>query len=1419
MDALLWELLDEGSPDDKVEVLIKMSEFDQLPHNKIKVIAQIGNIVSCSLRRGDVVSIRSHDAVVSMKAQRLFYLDPHVNDQHNISYSREKNAEQISNAKNNLTGKGVVVGIADWGLDFTHPNFLNPDGTTRFKYIWNQDAEYDGVNQYSMGQVHSSDDINNALNSGQPFQVLNYHPGKTDIYSNGMHGTHVLDIAAGNGSVGPKGAAPGSDLIGVHLASDKKGDIVSLGTSITVFNALHFLDNAAAEQPLVVNMSVGSHGDAHAGLSLIEQAIDYIVTSKPNRAIVQSCGNYYTSRVHAEGNLSKTGTATLEWLISKEDTTPNEIEIWYESVDDVEISLKTPDGVNLFYRKTEGRFAIKDESGNEIGKYYHRKNEPNTKLSQVLIILFENAEHGKWIVLLKGKKIIDGRFQAWIERDFGKPSNQSRFSINDSKSTTTTGSICNGFYSISVGAVNETGNKNNIAFFSSAGPTWDGRQKPDLTAPGIGILAAKSSSPFQSHSTGELTHKSGTSMAAPFVAGAVALMYEAANNPLAIQDVINRLKNSCIIPLTIDKNERKRYGNGILSIKNLLSNYINAVVNNDLKKKNFLQMEDSESMESLLDTARDQFPQLKNINLSKYFESLPKLDLVNESISKNDMLFRRQYGHCEPVWYGVVEFIYNNEVWVFTKEGRKKILVTPQSSWELKKLSSEKIKQKSSQFYNYKYAEQNHDYYTEDDKSSKTGDKNYTIQELIDYVPVSETSIVINKLEFEAVANFSNWKKPGVDHNTQNGNLQNNKDGKSPKNRKASEIIHLVLHETSSGIEGEATAKGFALPYTSHMAVLRNATVLQFNDLIQYESQVPGLNKTSIGIEFVNRGWLSSPKNKYLKLDKDNDKGKPVLNSSGKKQYLNCPPRGTVNNNGDYICDSRHELYSNDHEAIPASSKALADDQKTKFPEGNDFLYCFWGIGFNIYRIPPDLNQLEKEVELVKWLTMDLPFTINKLRIREGLVQEPYLQKLGDWLSVDLTSEIGSALDDIFIIQNKWLQVVSYNDVSRVWKFKDSDIPVDSKKDLKIFFVFTTGYGFLEGRYLDGRSGIISHNACNDDHDDGSFQALYTWLRLEKQLDSTKSYQLAKSLMKNNHFVVSLKADPDNKKIILLKVDDLSLELISTQEEFENKDYSEDSTDPFDSLISPIITVNKTPSLGTTIYANIKHGGERSDQQPQTAIFIQDSVSEFLSTIDIVLYLYGHNNNSIKTYLESDTDGNHNTIREKINSSKKRIIFVAPTLGFNQSEAGLLSSDSVFFDNYIEEIVYILNLYYFNDEITNIDNIIIAAHSAGGYAMLDILGLTASKYVQKINECWGFDSLYKLYNSTGKYSWEDWLKANSTKCYYAYSLSTISNAHDLEKKNKEHNFKSNNKISVGHSSIPAKYIQERIDNCAFLQAR
>lgn len=88
-----------------------------------------------------------------------------------------------------------------------------------------------------------------------------------------------------------------------------------------------------------------------------------------------------------------------------------------------------------------------------------------------------------------------------------------------------------GFGVIAVGAVDLEGN---IAYFSSMGPTYDGRIKPDVDACGVGTYCASSS--------GGYTYLSGTSLSTPLIAGVCALILEVHPdwNPTQVREALWR---------------------------------------------------------------------------------------------------------------------------------------------------------------------------------------------------------------------------------------------------------------------------------------------------------------------------------------------------------------------------------------------------------------------------------------------------------------------------------------------------------------------------------------------------------------------------------------------------------------------------------------------------------------------------------------------------------------------------------------------------------------------------------------------------------------------------------------------------------------------------------------------------------------
>jgi len=546
MDPALWELYESGSPVEEVSVIIRLAKGAAPPPN-VRLVSSFGNeIYTGRLSRGDIVAVRKAPGVLSLKAGKPVTLPPPLEPPNEAeaagAIDESEDFEVAAPLGPDLAaigedGRGVVVGICDWGFDFTHANFRNADGTTRLHCLWDQRGQEDPLAPapFNYGRLLTREAINAALAQDDPCAALGYHPASGDPSNRGSHGTHVADILAGNRrEPGSKvGLASGSDIVFVHLAAPNLAEIENLGDSVGLLEGLDCIRRQAAGRPCVLHLSAGKTGGPHRGDTLVERAVD-LMLSEPGIVLVQSVGNYADAAMHANARIGPNQEYTLDWLIPEDDRTPNELEIWYSGQDLFEVTLTAPGG-QQFSTPLDTRVQLRD--GLDMwGNLYHRRHEPNSGLNHIDVYLYTTAPGGRWRVAVRGKEVLDGRLHAWIERD-ASGRYQSRFSRTQATSRYTTNTICNCYRAIAVGAYDSSRRDRPPTRFSSRGPTADGRQKPEIAAPGYKILAARSLPRGGWRGERRLVAKSGTSMAAPWVSGTVALMFAAAKRPLTIHEV------------------------------------------------------------------------------------------------------------------------------------------------------------------------------------------------------------------------------------------------------------------------------------------------------------------------------------------------------------------------------------------------------------------------------------------------------------------------------------------------------------------------------------------------------------------------------------------------------------------------------------------------------------------------------------------------------------------------------------------------------------------------------------------------------------------------------------------------------------------------------------------------------------------
>lgn len=527
-------------------------------HPKVKPGARLGAtergwIVTGRVPLEDIEEVRQASPVTSLKAAQPLHpvLDATLPE-------IEGRPADLPPGMLSSGGSGAIAAFVDSGADFAHVNFRRPDGTTRLLALWDQNAPLPRPDSpFGYGRRYGPAEIDAALQQGDPYDALGYDPGSRS------HGTHVMDIAAGSGGgVNPHGVAPEAELMFVNPAfSDivwEGEDVVGseFGDSVQMLEALRFLFDEAGDRPCAINVSLGTNGGPHDGTSLVEQGIDALVEAAPNRAVVIAASNSFNDGIHAAGQVPQGGTADVRWEGADQSSGQAELELWYSGDDEFELELIGPDGTTLGTVPLGSNARAEDDQGETLLFISHRAADPNNGDNVIGMFLEEHVPGSTWTLRLHGKTVTgDGAFHAWVERNDGA---QSKFAAPQDNSHTL-GSISCGRKSIVVGSYDAHTAGTPLSFFSSAGPTRDQREKPEVSAPGDAVRAASSR-------TGSgLTRKSGTSMAAPAVTGVVTLLLaeaRARGQDLDVDAIRSRIIDTARSDPPQGGGWDDRYGNG-----------------------------------------------------------------------------------------------------------------------------------------------------------------------------------------------------------------------------------------------------------------------------------------------------------------------------------------------------------------------------------------------------------------------------------------------------------------------------------------------------------------------------------------------------------------------------------------------------------------------------------------------------------------------------------------------------------------------------------------------------------------------------------------------------------------------------------------------------------------------------------------
>ncbi len=320
--------------------------------------------------------------------------------------------------------------------------------------------------------------------------------------------------------------------------------------------------------PVVVNVSQGMNAGAHDGRSMLEVAFDAFSGGgrTPGRVIVKSAGNERHNGGHAKVTLLPSAIEVLRWIRDPQALVAERIELWWNSGDEFEFRLGNPTGqwsnsVSTTNQKDAGTFS----DGTAYNLEFTRRHVDNGD-SLLRIKIGEGLSPvtaGTWQLEILSKSVPEGGdIHAWIERGAGKATSFDNF--KDEEMTLSVPGTANSV--ITVGAV-KPAMPTQVGMFSSYGPTRDQRKKPEVAAPGIGVRAA------QSGTDSDVISMDGTSMAAPHVTGAIALLLshitELGQQPLPTASQIS----AALRQKTINYSSRwdRGQGFGILDVAALLA--------------------------------------------------------------------------------------------------------------------------------------------------------------------------------------------------------------------------------------------------------------------------------------------------------------------------------------------------------------------------------------------------------------------------------------------------------------------------------------------------------------------------------------------------------------------------------------------------------------------------------------------------------------------------------------------------------------------------------------------------------------------------------------------------------------------------------------------------------------------------------
>lgn len=455
-----------------------------------------------------------------------------------------------NNPNINIDGRGVIIGISNSGIDYLHPDFIYPDGTSKILYLWDQTIEGNPPEGFNIGTEYTREDINKAIAENNP---------NLSIDEEGI-GTALSGICAGLGNLNDqyKGVAEGSDLVIVKV---KKIDGFYNSATLLAATKYIYSKGIKEEKPVVQNVNLGSNNSIVRGTDLLVDSLFY----EYGICEVIAAGNEGRGNEHATGNIEFIGDAKDVLLEITQEEKELEIDIWINKPDKANIVVISPSGEES-KASLVSNFSFVKGLFNIENTYYNIWTTYPFAYSgqQQTVIRLVDAKPGIWTIRLIGEYITNGTYHVYLPiKNFLNEG--TKFSDSNPEYTITYPATYRD--TISVGTYNSI--ENSLWPDSSRGPIVGatGRlEKPDIIAPGVNIIA-----PYLGNRYATVT---GSGVASAFVTGAVALMmqYTLVDRNYKDKAVVQKIRTYIRAGATRNNQieyPNVRYGYGVLDIRGM----------------------------------------------------------------------------------------------------------------------------------------------------------------------------------------------------------------------------------------------------------------------------------------------------------------------------------------------------------------------------------------------------------------------------------------------------------------------------------------------------------------------------------------------------------------------------------------------------------------------------------------------------------------------------------------------------------------------------------------------------------------------------------------------------------------------------------------------------------------------------------